>query len=113
MTAAQVIEIMATEGKKLSEIVAELPTYFNTKIKVPVSVEPKNVLLDALITLTEGQDRITIDGVKLKFDDGWILMRPSGTEPFWRCFAEASTQKRADDLANEGRLLIKKAMARL
>jgi phosphomannomutase/phosphoglucomutase len=113
MTAAQVLEIMATEGKKLSEIAAELPTYFNAKIKVPVSAEQKNGLLDALMVLTEGQERITIDGVKLKFDDGWILMRPSGTEPLWRCFAEASTQKRADDLANEGRLLIKRAMAKL
>jgi phosphomannomutase/phosphoglucomutase len=113
MTAAQVIEIMAVEGKKLSEIVAELPTYFSSKIKVPVPAEKKTALLNALIGLTEGKDRITIDGVKLMFDDGWTLMRPSGTEPLWRCFSEASTQKRADELASEGRSLIESAMAKL
>ncbi|MHA2384918.1 MAG: phosphoglucosamine mutase [Candidatus Thorarchaeota archaeon] len=113
MTAAQVIEIMAVEGKKLSEIVAELPTYFSSKIKVPVPAEKKTAMLDALIGLTEGKDRITIDGVKLMFDDGWTLMRPSGTEPLWRCFSEASTQKRADELASEGRSLIESAIAKL
>jgi phosphomannomutase/phosphoglucomutase len=113
MTAAQVIEIMAIESKKLSQIVAELPTYFSTKIKVPVPAEKKEALLDALISLTEGQDRITIDGVKLMFDDGWTLMRPSGTEPLWRCFSEASTQKRADELANDGQSLIEQAIAKL
>jgi phosphomannomutase/phosphoglucomutase len=113
MTAAQVIEIMAVEGKKLSQIVAELPTYFSTKIKVPVPAEKKDALLDMLIGLTEGQDRITIDGVKLMFDDGWTLMRPSGTEPLWRCFSEASTQKRADELAGEGRSLIESAISKL
>lgn len=113
MTAALVLEAMAVEGKKLSELVAELPKYFSTKIKVPVPAEKKDALLDVLVELTEGQDRITIDGVKLLFDDGWILTRPSGTEPLWRCFTEASTQERADELANEGRLLIKRAMAKL
>ncbi|MHA2356355.1 MAG: phosphoglucosamine mutase [Candidatus Thorarchaeota archaeon] len=113
MTAAQVIEIMAVEGKKLSQIVAELPTYFSTKIKVPVPAEKKDALLDALIELTEGQERITIDGVKLMFDDGWTLMRPSGTEPLWRCFSEGSTQERADELASSGRSLIEKAIAKI
>jgi len=113
MTAAQVIEIMAVEGKKLSELVAELPTYFSAKIKVPVPVEKKDALLDVLVELTDGQERITIDGVKLLFDDGWILTRPSGTEPLWRCFTEASTQGRADELADEGRALIERAIAKL
>ncbi|MFW9888586.1 MAG: phosphoglucosamine mutase, partial [Candidatus Thorarchaeota archaeon] len=44
MTAALVIEIMALEEKKLSQMVAELPTYFSTKIKVPTPAEKKDIL---------------------------------------------------------------------
>jgi phosphomannomutase/phosphoglucomutase len=113
MTAAQVIEIMSVENKKLSELVAELPTYFNAKIKVPVPGHKKSPLLDVLLALTEEQERITIDGLKLMYDDGWILIRPSGTEPLYRCFSEAATQEGADRLAKRGEELIKEALAKL
>jgi phosphomannomutase/phosphoglucomutase len=113
MTAAQVIEIMAVEGKRLTEIVAELPSYYSAKIKVPVPAEKKFSLLDSLLRLTEDQDRITIDGVKLLFDEGWILIRPSGTEPLYRCFSEAATQEDADRLAERGADLIKEAIAKI
>ncbi|MFX0055948.1 MAG: phosphoglucosamine mutase [Candidatus Hermodarchaeota archaeon] len=113
MTAAQVIEIMAVEGKKLSQLVAELPTYFSTKIKLPVPVEKKEALLDMLVELTDEQERITIDGVKLIFDDGWVLIRPSGTEPLYRCFSEATTQEEANRLAEHGAELIKEAITNL
>ncbi|MFW9803226.1 MAG: phosphoglucosamine mutase [Candidatus Thorarchaeota archaeon] len=113
MAAALVIEIMALEAKSLNEMVAELPTYFSTKIKVPVPAEKKDILLKTVLELTEGEDRITIDGVKIMFDEGWILMRPSGTEPLWRCFTEASTQKRADELADRGKSIIEEAISDL
>lgn len=109
MTAAQVIEIMALEGKKLSELVSELPQYYSTKIKVKVPEEKKLALLEPLLKLTETDERITIDGIKLVYDKGWILMRPSGTEPLWRCFAEGKTQDDADMLCEKGRELIETA----
>ncbi|MFX1264988.1 MAG: phosphoglucosamine mutase [Promethearchaeota archaeon] len=113
MTAAQVVEIMSAEKKKLSELVSELPHYFSTKIKVPVESEKKEAVLKRLLKLTEGQERITLDGVKLMYDDGWVLIRPSGTEPLWRCFSEATTQKLADRLADRGVSLIKEAINQL
>jgi phosphomannomutase/phosphoglucomutase len=113
MTAAQMLEIMAIEGKKLSELVAELPSYYSTKIKVPVPAESKLALLDSLLRLTEGKDRITLDGVKLLLKTGWILLRPSGTEPLYRCFSEAATQEEADKLAEMGAELINEAIANL
>ena len=35
----------------------------------------------------------TTDGVKILRDDGWIIIRPSGTEPIFRCFAESDSQE--------------------
>jgi phosphomannomutase/phosphoglucomutase len=113
MTAAQMVEIMAVEGKRLTEIVSELPSYYSAKIKVPVLAEKKIALLDSLLRLTEDQERITLDGVKILFDDGWILIRPSGTEPIYRCFSEAATQEDANRLAERGANLIREAINKI
>ncbi|MHA2378251.1 MAG: phosphoglucosamine mutase [Candidatus Thorarchaeota archaeon] len=113
MTAAQVVDIMAAEKKKLSELVSELPRYFSTKIKVPVDPEKKDAAMNVLLKLTEGVKRITIDGIKLVYDEGWVLVRPSGTEPLWRCFSEATTQEGADNLAKRGAALIEEAISKL
>ncbi len=40
----------------------------------------------------------TLDGVKLKFENGWLLLRPSGTEPLLRLYAEAPSAKKVGDL---------------
>ena len=109
MTAAQVVEMIALEGKTLSEIVSELPTYFNTKVKVPVPQEKKESLLKKLLDLTKDMNRITLDGVKIIHDEGWFLIRPSGTEPIYRCFAEGASQETADRLSEEGVKLIERA----
>ena len=44
------------------------------------------------------------DGLRLDFDDGaWILMRPSGTEPVVRCYAEAPTEAAVAELISVGK----------
>ncbi|TXT56436.1 MAG: Phosphoglucomutase/phosphomannomutase [Candidatus Thorarchaeota archaeon] len=113
MTAAQIVEILATENKTLSKLVDELPTYFSTKIKVAVPIEKKSLLLEPLLEITSNENRITIDGVKLMYDTGWVLMRPSGTEPLWRVFAEAKTQDESDRLAEKGRNIIEAALSKI
>ncbi|RLI60852.1 MAG: phosphoglucosamine mutase [Candidatus Thorarchaeota archaeon] len=110
MTAAQMVEIMAIEKKALSQLVSELPVYFSAKTKVRVPPEKKMGILQNLLKMTEGEERVTLDGVKVFRDDGWVLMRPSGTEPLWRCFAEAKTREEADRLCQLGVELIQKAV---
>ncbi|MDH4214219.1 MAG: phosphoglucosamine mutase [Candidatus Thorarchaeota archaeon] len=109
MTASQIVEMIALEGKTLSQLVSELPTYFNTKVKVPVPQDKKESILTALLDISKNMNRITIDGIKIIRDDGWILIRPSGTEPLYRCFAEGKTQETADRLSEEGVKLIERA----
>jgi len=43
----------------------------------------------------------TTDGWRLDYGDGWVLARPSGTEPVVRVYAEARTPERAEELAGE------------
>ena len=48
------------------------------------------------------------DGVKILKEDGWVIIRPSGTEPICRCFAESDSQEKADEMTEWGISLIKK-----
>ena len=42
-----------------------------------------------------------IDGVKVDFDESWVHLRKSNTEPIIRIYTEAKSQAAADDLANQ------------
>ena len=48
------------------------------------------------------------DGVKILKEDGWVIIRPSGTEPIFRCFAESDSQQKAGEMTEWGISLIKK-----
>jgi phosphomannomutase len=50
---------------------------------------------------------VTLDGFKLLLEDGsWLLVRPSGTEPVLRVYAEASSEERIEKLLEAGRELV-------
>jgi phosphoglucosamine mutase len=93
--AAQIAQI-ATE-EKLSQLVGAIPSYpiIRGSIRGNRSSLTK---LEALNSLSIDK----LDGVKLFFNDGWLLVRPSGTEPKIRITAEATTKARADELYNLG-----------
>ncbi len=108
MACAKILEILAG-GKRLSELAASVPEYFNAKTKIP----SKNTEVTMDIVKQEasglGHKMDTIDGVKIWYEDGWVLIRPSGTEPIFRIFAEAKKQERAEKLMQEGLDLVIKA----
>jgi phosphoglucosamine mutase len=52
----------------------------------------------------------TIDGLRLAFSDGWLLIRPSGTEPKIRITAEAKSATRTKQLYNVGLKAIQEAL---
>lgn len=102
MTTALLLNIMADTGKKLSELVAEQPQYFIEKGKVECADDKKQKLLDKLLEQLKDVNINTLDGAKIWFDDkSAILLRPSGTEPTFRMYAEAKTQQRAEKLIEE------------
>ncbi len=110
MTLAKMLEVLAREGKPLSTLVAALPQYSLQKAAVEVPVAKRDATLAALVTLVQGRDVETIDGVKIHAPDGWVLVRPSGTEPLFRVYAEAKTPERAQALAAEGAELVRRAV---
>ena len=81
--------------KPLSELVAELPVYYQEKLKVECPDDLKQEVMGKIadeIKETTDFELDTTDGVKILKDDGWVIIRPSGTEPIFRCFAESDSQ---------------------
>jgi phosphomannomutase/phosphoglucomutase len=102
MTTALLLDIMAQTGQKLSALVAEQPQYFLEKGKIDCPDEKKEVLLQKLYEQVKGKNISIIDGVKIWFsDNSAILIRPSGTEPVFRLYAEAKNQEKALKLVKD------------
>jgi len=107
MATALILQILAKTGKELSELLGELPRYQQHKDKVACPNELKKKVLEKLRQITGKFKVETIDGVKIWFPDkSWILIRPSGTEPIYRLFAEAKTRQKAVQRVEEYKKIV-------
>jgi len=97
----RIAEILSKNSQKLSEIVDSLPKYPSIYEK---NFEcPDNLKFAAIEKLKSkfkhhGLKFLDIDGVKLLDKDGWVLLRPSNTEPIIRVSAEARTEEKLKEL---------------
>jgi len=111
MATALMSNILAHEDRTLSDLIKALPSYHQKKDKIPCPNKLKEKAMQFIAeNVGKAKDIITIDGVKLIYEDGWILIRPSGTEPIFRIFVEATTYEKAEKMMTEGKELVKKAL---
>jgi len=97
--AAQIVAMAGQE--KLSSLVDDIPSY--PILRGSVSSEGVEMSqLEPKLMAMEPLSVNTVDGIKLVFDDGWLLIRASGTEPKIRVTAEAKDQARVHELYNRG-----------
>ena len=108
LSTAKIIEIIAKTGKSLSKLIEELPVYYSEKMKIECPDELKQEVMQKIAEETREFEVDTTDGVKIFKDGGWVIIRPSGTEPIFRCFAEAKTKEDAKKMAEWGISLISK-----
>ncbi|MBD3261144.1 MAG: phosphoglucosamine mutase [Candidatus Altiarchaeales archaeon] len=87
----------------------EIPSYPMQRVKVPCRDEAKK---QAMISLKKNLDReyFDLDGVRVELDEGWILIRPSGTEPFIRITCEAKDEKKLSNYVQLGTKWVKSAL---
>ena len=110
MTTALIAEILTYNDTSLRSLIKDLPQYIILKSGKPCPHQAKPLVLQYLLNATEEQERSILDGVKLFYDDGSILIRPSGTEPKYRCFAEAITKDHAQQYLERGLTLLEDAI---
>ncbi len=99
MTMAKMLEIIASKGP-LSELLKEVPRYCLDKRKLECPEEKKEWALEQVEVYFADQRTDLTDGIKIFFDGGWTLVRPSGTEPIVRIYSEGrdeATAKRCGD----------------
>lgn len=93
---------LAKENKTVSELRATYPSYFMGKKKIELTPD---IDVDSLLTKMEKEyqteDISTIDGVKIDFENNWVHLRKSNTEPIIRIYTEAFSQEEADHLGDQ------------
>ncbi|MFA4662931.1 phosphoglucosamine mutase [Pyrococcus kukulkanii] len=111
MTVAKIVEIFAKSGKKFSELIDELPKYYQIKTKRHVEGDRYEIVNKvAEMAREKGYTVDTTDGAKIVFEDGWVLVRASGTEPIIRIFSEAKSEEKAKEYLELGLSLLEKAV---
>ncbi|MBN1491995.1 MAG: phosphoglucosamine mutase [Phycisphaerae bacterium] len=95
---AIVLQLMAKTGKKLSELVAEIPRYTMIKQKFECAHERIDRMLAAVRTRFASERVNDADGVRIDWPEGWVHIRGSNTEPIARVIAEAGDEAKAREL---------------
>tara|TARA_B100000945_G_C20415698_1_gene615022 strand:- start:1080 stop:2444 length:1365 start_codon:yes stop_codon:yes gene_type:complete len=97
-------QLLSKNNQRLSEMVAKVPNYYSTpEIRIECkNDEEKFIIADKAINyFSDKYDCITIDGVRIRFKDGWGLVRSSNTQPVIVCRFESVSKHRLDIIKNE------------
>jgi len=106
-TAAKLCEALCE--KPLGKWLEELPVYYTEKTKLEANEKQKTKIVQKIRAYAKKKKFkfIDIDGVRINFDDSWVIVRASGTEHYVRVFAEAKTPEKAKQLLSEYKMLAK------
>ena len=102
MGIALFLTYFSKKNDTMSEIKASLPQYEMAKSKIQLT---PGINVDSLVKAMHSQykdkeDCNTIDGLKIDFEDAWVHMRKSNTEPIIRVYSEANTKEKAESIAD-------------
>lgn len=100
---ALLLEMLATRGEPLSQIVASIPSYAIVKQKVDFDADLAAQLTDRMRDAFADEKLDEQDGVRLDRADRWVHVRPSNTEPILRIIAEAPDEPAALELIQQVR----------
>ncbi|KKM86726.1 hypothetical protein LCGC14_1276160, partial [marine sediment metagenome] len=112
VTIAKVLRMIVEEGKPLKDLLKQIPKYpfcetkFRLKKDIPFTEDiNKKIIEEMTETLDALGKKVTninkMDGVRLDYNDGWILIRRSGTSPYLRLTGESSIDLESSKLVND------------
>ncbi|MCX2719675.1 phosphoglucosamine mutase [Lentiprolixibacter aurantiacus] len=94
--------LLSENGGSVKQLRDSYPAYFMSKKKMQLTPELNvDALLEAMAAKYADYNPSTIDGVKIDFEDSWVHLRKSNTEPIIRIYTEAGSQEAADQLAQK------------
>jgi len=95
---ALVLQLMAETGKTIAELAGEIGSYYMRKDKFTADARQAQQIVDAAKEVFADAKLDTTDGCRFDFDDGWLHLRASNTEPVIRVIAEAKEASRLEQL---------------
>lgn len=109
------LKAVEEDGRSISDFVSEIPSYPIVRTKVKCQNTLKNKIMNKVYErITKPFQNITeiltLDGVRVSTEDGWLLIRPSGTEPTIRVVAEAKNMKLSKKYLDIGLNIIKEIL---
>ncbi len=91
---------LAEKRIKCSELKKTYPPYFMSKNKIQLTPDMNvDAILARFAEKFKDEKVTTIDGVKIDFDEGWVHLRKSNTEPIIRIYSEGKTEAEAERFA--------------
>ncbi len=103
---------LATQSLSCKELRASYPSYFMSKNKIQLTPGINvDAILEAMAAKYANEEVNTIDGVKIDFENEWLHLRKSNTEPIIRIYTESNSQENADALAERAIAEIKEIIA--
>jgi phosphomannomutase len=78
------------------------PNYYISKNKIDLDLSVDISKIFETIQLKYSSNKLNaIDGLKIHFDEGWVHLRRSNTEPIIRIYSESTSQDKAEELSRE------------
>jgi mannose-1-phosphate guanylyltransferase/phosphomannomutase len=93
--AVKVMELLALEKRKLSDLVDMLPEWHVARRAIPVPWERKGEVMRTLLDEQKNGNVELIDGIRVNLNGGWVLVLPDASDPTMNVFAEGSTDEEA------------------
>lgn len=105
---ACVVQHLAEKKMSSSKLRSEFSNYFMSKSKIQLDELGKDAdeVLEMVKTKYENLNPITIDGVKIDFEEGWVHLRKSNTEPIIRIYSEGRSLEAAQAFAEKIKSII-------
>jgi mannose-1-phosphate guanylyltransferase/phosphomannomutase len=100
-TMAKVLDLLAATGRKLSSVVAGLPSVHVAHETVSTPWERKGTVMRTTMEQAQDKELILVDGIKILHADGWALVLPDPEEPLTHVWAEGGSDGGARALAQE------------
>lgn len=97
---AFILSLLAERSTSLSALRATYPDYYISKNKIELSPALNlDKIFEVLKERFKEEELNTIDGLKIDFEEGWVHLRKSNTEPIIRVYSESKSEQKSKDLA--------------